>query len=102
MPSQGVVCQMQLASEQDCCCRRRYELSIAPGADLENGEAQGEVLYRFARCKQPLPMGLMQKTGLPLPESELEVLEPALQWEQLRVCAVANCPLVFPSQACLR
>lgn len=64
--------------------RQRYELSLVPGADAENGDAQGEVVYRFARCKQPLTMGLMRKCGLPLPDSELDVLEPALHWEQLK------------------
>lgn len=61
---------------------------------------QGEVLYRFARCRQPLSMRLMWNQGLPLPESQLEVVEPALKWEQLRVSLPSEFTLV-PSQPCL-
>ena len=57
---------------------------------------QGEVLYRFARCKQPLTMRLMWNRGLPLPESQLDVLEPTLHWEQLRVCLPFHCTYCFP------
>ena len=46
---------------------------------------QGEVVYRFAQCKQPLTMRLMWNCGLPLPESQLDVLEPKLRWEELKV-----------------
>lgn len=53
---------------------------------------QGEVLYRFARCRQPLSMRLMWNQGLPLPESQLEVVEPALKWEQLRVSLPSDLP----------
>ena len=66
--------------------------------------------YRFARCKQPLTMGLMRKCGLPLPESELDVLEPTLHWEQLKVqcdCCISAKNIVFTTCAdvvcpCLR
>lgn len=64
--------------------RRRYELSIASDVDTENGDAQGEVLYRFSRCKQPLTMRLMYNCGLPLPESHVDVLEARLRWEELK------------------
>ena len=47
---------------------------------------QGEVLYRFSRCKQPLTMRLMYNCGLPLPESHVDVLEARLRWEELKVC----------------
>jgi len=57
---------------------------------------QDEVLYRFARCKQPLTMRLMWNHGLPLPESQLQVVDPALRWEQLRV----GLPFVLPWMQC--
>ena len=57
---------------------------------------QDEVLYRFARCKQPLTMRLMWNHGLPLPESQLEVVDAALRWEQLRV----GLPFVLPWMQC--
>ena len=56
---------------------------------------QDEVVYQFARCKQPLTMRLMWNHGLPLPESQLEVVDPALRWEQLRV----GLPFVLPLDA---
>lgn len=64
--------------------RERFELCITSDGEAENGDAHDEVLYRFARCKQPLTMRLMWNHGLPLPESQLEVVHPALRWEQLR------------------
>ncbi|KAL3141991.1 hypothetical protein ABBQ32_004635 [Trebouxia sp. C0010 RCD-2024] len=64
--------------------RTRYELSMASDPDMENGDGQGEVVYRFARCKQPLAMRSMYKCGLPLPESHVDVLEPTLRWEELK------------------
>ena len=38
-------------------------------------------------------MGLMRKCGLPLPDYELDVLEPALHWEQLKVRILVVCLL---------
>jgi hypothetical protein len=46
---------------------------------------QGEV-FRWARCRQVLPQERLRKIGLPLPDSHLHVLEPALAWEDLQVC----------------
>ncbi len=46
--------------------------------------AQGEV-YRWARCTRVLPQSQMWAVGMPLPESCLEVLEPAMAWEDLQV-----------------
>ena len=53
---------------------------------------QGEMLYRFARCKQPLAMRVMYNCGLPLPEYHVDVMEPRLRWEQFKVW-----DLLFPS-----
>ena len=54
------------------------------------GACQGEVVYRFARCKQPLAMRAMYNCGLPLPDSHVDVLEPALRWEELKVSVCQN------------
>lgn len=58
---------------------------------------QGEVLYRFARCKQPLAVRMMYNCGLPLPESHVDVLEPRLRWEQLKVWGLLPSSLALQS-----
>jgi hypothetical protein len=47
---------------------------------------QGE-LFRWARCKKPLPLLRMWQLGMPLPEEHLHILEPALYWEDFKVRA---------------
>lgn len=49
-------------------------------------------MYRFARCKRPLAMRMMNSCGLPLPESHIDVLEPRLRWEQLKVWILLPLP----------
>ena len=41
--------------------------------------------YRWARCKEAAPLPRLQRVGLPLPEALLDVMEPALAWEELQV-----------------
>ena len=72
---------------------RAYHGQLTQAEQMTAVMLQGEVLYRFARCKQALSMRLMWNEGLPLPESQLDMLEPALQWEQLRV----SLPSIQPS-----
>lgn len=43
-------------------------------------------VYRWARCRRALPQAQLWAAGVPLPESHLEVLQPALAWEDLQVC----------------
>ena len=40
---------------------------------------------RWARCNQALPLSYLHALGLPLPETQLAVWEPRLQWEELQV-----------------
>ena len=49
-------------------------------------------MYRFARCKKPLAMRMMNSCGLPLPDSHIDVLEPRLRWEQLKVWILLPLP----------
>ena len=44
-------------------------------------------VYRWARCRRPLPQAQMWAAGMPLPEGHLEVLEASLAWEDLQVRA---------------
>ena len=37
-------------------------------------------------------MRMMYSCGLPLPESHIDVLEPRLRWEQLKVCILLALP----------
>lgn len=46
---------------------------------------QGEMVYRFAKCKDILALPAMQRIGLPMPESHVDVIHHALPWEQLKV-----------------
>ena len=41
--------------------------------------------FRWARCKEAAPLPQLQRVGLPLPVALLDVLEPALAWEDLQV-----------------
>lgn len=42
-------------------------------------------MYRFARCRKPLPITLMEAKGVPLPAEELEVLQANLRWDEIVV-----------------
>lgn len=47
--------------------------------------------YRWARCKEAAPLPRLRRMGLPLPEALLDVLEPALAWEDLQArCAACG------------
>lgn len=43
------------------------------------------LVCRWARCNQALPLSYLHALGLPLPENQLAVWEPRLQWEELQV-----------------
>ncbi|KAK9828391.1 hypothetical protein WJX81_002975 [Elliptochloris bilobata] len=64
--------------------RTRYELSRnAPPPDTPPDAPHTET-YRWARCKEAAPLPRLRCVGLPLPEALLDVLEPALAWEDLQ------------------
>jgi hypothetical protein len=41
--------------------------------------------FTLARCKQALPLALMQQQGIPAPASAVEVLETGLTWDDFQV-----------------
>ncbi|XP_020596836.1 uncharacterized protein LOC110036680 [Phalaenopsis equestris] len=41
-------------------------------------------VYRWSRCKRPLPQDFMHSIGIPLPVEHLEVLEENLDWEDVQ------------------
>ena len=45
-------------------------------------------VYRWARCRRPMPQAKMWAAGVPLPEGHLEVLKPGLAWEDMQVRAL--------------
>ncbi|KAL7231102.1 hypothetical protein ACSBR2_009383 [Camellia fascicularis] len=57
-----------------------------------NGERTGAIdgdsvlidVFRWSRCKKPLPQKVMRSTGIPLPLEHLEVLEENLDWEGIK------------------
>ena len=57
----------------------RYELNLTisqPNSDVD--------LYQFARCKEVRPVSEMRKLGIPCPGAEVEVLEQAFEWEDVK------------------
>ena len=50
---------------------------------------QGET-YRWAICKEPLPLVEMRHAGIPLPAKHVEVLHPSLAWEDLQVLTLPS------------
>ena len=45
---------------------------------------QGET-YRWALCKEALPMTEMRRLGIPLPAKHVDVLHASLSWEDFQV-----------------
>ncbi|KAH8479885.1 hypothetical protein H0E87_030193 [Populus deltoides] len=41
-------------------------------------------VFRWSRCKKPLPQKVMQSVGIPLPLEHVEVLEENLDWEDVQ------------------
>ncbi|KAH7659703.1 Histone deacetylation protein Rxt3 protein [Dioscorea alata] len=41
-------------------------------------------VFRWSRCKKPLPQNIMRSIGIPLPLDHLEVLEENLSWEDVQ------------------
>ena len=50
---------------------------------------QGEA-YRWAVCKDPLPLAEMRHVGIPLPAKHVDVLHSSLAWEDLQVRTFAQ------------
>lgn len=46
--------------------------------------------YTFAQCKAPLPLSLLQKTGVPMPAELTDVVEAAVEWEEFKVGAIQH------------
>ncbi|KAK1367195.1 Histone deacetylation protein Rxt3 [Heracleum sosnowskyi] len=57
------------------------------GTNAEKGSTEcdnGRIdVFRWSRCKKPLPQQLMLSIGIPLPLENLEVLEDNLDWEDI-------------------
>ncbi|KAF8067216.1 rxt3 [Scenedesmus sp. PABB004] len=61
--------------------RHRFELSYAGTAGPDDAQVD---TYTFARCKHILPVSAVKQLGVPLPADEVEVLEAALDWDDLQ------------------
>lgn len=57
-------------------------------ANGERSTAEGDNMvvdmFRWSRCKKPLPQKFMRSIGIPLPVEHLEVLEENLDWEDVQ------------------
>jgi hypothetical protein len=42
-------------------------------------------VYKFTRCKVPLPIAVMEAKGVPLPDEDVELLEANLRWSEILV-----------------
>jgi hypothetical protein len=58
--------------------------------------AQGET-YRWAICKEALPLAEMRRAGIPLPAKHVEVVHSGLAWEDFQVAHPPKQP--FTGQA---
>ncbi len=63
--------------------------------------AQAET-YRWARCREAAPLPRLRRVGLPLPEALLDVLAPALAWEDLQARPRAWLQILALSWVCWR
>lgn len=48
-----------------------------------DGESTVVDIFRWSRCKRPLPQKTMQSTGIPLPLEHIEVVEDNLEWDDI-------------------
>ncbi|XP_057787318.1 uncharacterized protein LOC131004636 [Salvia miltiorrhiza] len=48
-----------------------------------DGESTVADIFRWSRCKRPLPQKSMQSIGIPLPLENVEVLEDNLEWDEI-------------------
>ncbi|XP_021861469.2 uncharacterized protein [Spinacia oleracea] len=59
-----------------------------PCANGERSTAEGDNMvvdmFRWSRCKRPLPQKFMRSIGIPLPLEHVEVLEENLDWEDVQ------------------
>jgi len=65
----------------------RYELSwLDTGvADAEGTQvSQQEEQFRWARCHKPLSLAQLKRSGVPLKESMIDIIEPSLPWEDFQ------------------
>ncbi len=77
-----------------CSCGYRVlgarERGCPPAADLIalpvlSSCSAPQDLYTFARCKVPLPVSLLAKTGVPQPAELVDVVEHDCEWEEFQV-----------------
>ncbi|CAN4105546.1 unnamed protein product [Withania somnifera] len=71
--------------ETDIDKPQTYNVHMANGEkNGVNGENTMVDMFRFSRCKKPLPQKLMQSVGIPLPLEHVEVLEENVEWENIQ------------------
>ncbi|KAG2499895.1 hypothetical protein HYH03_002183 [Edaphochlamys debaryana] len=58
----------------------RYQLCCVSASD----DPKGKDLFTFAKCEAPLPISLLQKTGVPQPAELVNVVEKDVEWEEFR------------------
>ncbi|EPS74224.1 hypothetical protein M569_00530, partial [Genlisea aurea] len=53
------------------------------GVDGESSSSVVVDLFRWSRCKRPLPQKYMLSVGIPLPWEHVEILEENVEWEEI-------------------
>lgn len=70
-------------AETDKC--QNHEAHASNGEkNSVDGDNFGSDVFRWSRCKTPLPQKFMRSVGVPLPFEYLEVLEENLDWEDIQ------------------
>ncbi|KAK9861211.1 hypothetical protein WJX84_006336 [Apatococcus fuscideae] len=64
--------------------RQRFELARLEPTDSNPADSQKGERFRWARCKQILPMTRISRAGLPLPANLVDILQPSLAWEEIQ------------------
>ncbi|KAL0842809.1 hypothetical protein Bca101_016054 [Brassica carinata] len=61
-------------------------LNHLPSSNGDKTESDNSIIdvFRWSRCKKPLPQKLMRSIGFPLPPDHVEVLEENLDWEDVQ------------------
>ncbi|PNH12375.1 hypothetical protein TSOC_000649 [Tetrabaena socialis] len=59
----------------------RFQLCCVSTSD---DPSKGKDLFSFARCKAPLPISLLQKTGVPQPAELVDVVDKDIDWEEIQ------------------
>lgn len=73
-------------NEKTLCNHNGERMPARGTGSNERGHQNGDIFdhYKWALCRQPLPLKVMLAKGVPLPNEFVEVLEDGLAWEEIQ------------------